>query len=65
MEEANKHSDNHALAFTSDPNYLLMGSDGGVYESFDLGENWRYHPNLPVTQYYKVAVDDEKPFYNL
>lgn len=66
MPEKHKHSDNHAMAFRSDdPNYLLFGCDGGVYESFDLGENWRYMANLPLTQYYKVAVDDAKPFYNI
>ena len=42
-----------------------MGSDGGVYESYDHANNWRYIGNLPLTQYYKVAVDDELPFYNL
>ncbi|MBO6621639.1 MAG: hypothetical protein JJ892_00550 [Balneola sp.] len=66
ISEQNKHSDNHALAFRSDdPDYLLMGSDGGIYESYDHGDNWRYIPNLPLTQYYKVAVDNEKPFYNM
>ena len=66
ISERNKHSDNHALAFRSDdPDYLLMGSDGGIYESYDHGDNWRYIPNLPLTQYYKVAVDNEKPFYNM
>jgi photosystem II stability/assembly factor-like uncharacterized protein len=66
LPERDKHSDNHALAFRADdPDYLLMGSDGGVYETFDHGDNWRYMPNLPLTQYYKVAVDDEAPFYNM
>ena len=66
LPERDKHSDNHALAFRADdPDYLLMGSDGGVYETFDHGDNWRYIPNLPLTQYYKVAVDDEEPFYNM
>ena len=66
LPERNKHSDNHALAFRADdPDYLLMGSDGGVYESYDHANNWRYIGNLPLTQYYKVAVDDELPFYNL
>lgn len=54
------------MAFRADdPDYLLMGSDGGVYETFDHAANWRYIENLPLTQYYKVAVDDEKPFYNI
>lgn len=66
MPEKHKHSDNHAMAFrANDPNYLLVGCDGGLYESFDLGENWRYMTNLPLTQYYKVAVDDAEPFYNI
>ncbi len=66
MKEQFKHSDNHSLAFKKDdPNYLLVGTDGGIYESFDLTETWRYIPNLPITQFYKVAVDDAEPFYNI
>jgi len=64
MSEKFKHSDNHALAFRKkDPNYLLVGTDGGLYESYDLEQNWRYISNLPITQFYKIAVDDSKPFY--
>jgi photosystem II stability/assembly factor-like uncharacterized protein len=66
MKSENKHSDNHAMAFKmSDPDYLLFGCDGGLYESFDLGENWRFFANLPLTQFYKLAVDDAEPFYNI
>ncbi len=66
MKERYKHSDNHAIAFRpDDPDYLLVGTDGGIYESFDLAENWRFVQNLPVTQFYKVAVDDAEPFYNI
>lgn len=66
MKEEHKHSDNHAIAFRKDdPNYLLVGTDGGLYESFDLTENWKFINNLPVTQYYKVAVDDKEPFYTI
>ena len=66
MTEEHKHSDNHAIAFRSDdPDYLLVGTDGGMYESFDLAQNWRFIENLPITQFYKVAVDDAEPFYNI
>lgn len=66
MNEKNKHVDSHAMAFkASDPNYVLFGTDGGLYESFDLTKSWKYVRNLPITQYFKVAVDDSKPFYKI
>jgi len=66
LKEKHKHSDNHIISFRPDePDYLLVGTDGGIYESFDLAENWRFIENLPLTQFYKVAVDDSEPFYNI
>jgi hypothetical protein len=66
MKEERKHSDNHALVFREDdPDYLLIGTDAGLYESFDLAENWRFIDNMPIPQYYKVAVDDREPFYHI
>ena len=66
MNEKNKHGDNHAIAFRkNDPDYLLVGSDGGLYESFDHTKTWRYMANLPLTQFYDVALDDTEPFYNI
>jgi len=66
LSEENKHSDNHAIAFRDDdPDYLLVGTDGGLYESFDNAANWRFMPNLPLTQFYKLALDDAEPFYNV
>lgn len=66
MNEEFKHSDNHALAFkNSDPDYIMVGCDGGLYESFDGEKSWRFFQNLPLTQYYKLALDDSKPFYNI
>lgn len=61
-----KHSDNHALWI--DPQsatHLLAGTDGGLYESFDDGATWRHFPNLPISQFYKVAVSDHSPYYNV
>ncbi|MDZ7693917.1 MAG: hypothetical protein U5K69_22820 [Balneolaceae bacterium] len=62
----NKHVDDHAMAFKEDdPDYLLFGSDGGLYESEDLGENWDMVRNLPITQFHKISVDNAQPFYNV
>lgn len=60
------HSDSHSLNFIADePDFLLLGTDGGIYETVDGTKSWRYIKNLPLTQYYKVAVDDAAPFYNV
>ncbi len=61
-----KHSDNHA--FWIDPTngqHLLAGTDAGLYESFDEGTTWRHFPNLPISQFYKLGLDNSEPFYNI
>ncbi len=64
LGERLKHVDNHAIWI--DPhntNYYLVGCDGGVYESFDRGSNWHFKSNLPIAQFYDVAVDNQSPWY--
>jgi photosystem II stability/assembly factor-like uncharacterized protein len=61
-----KHSDNHALWIDPDNGqHLIVGTDGGLYESFDEGATWRHFPNLPVSQFYKLGLDNAEPFYNV
>ncbi len=61
-----KHSDNHALWIDpANGRHLLAGTDAGLYESFDEGTTWRHFPNLPVSQFYKLALDNTSPFYNI
>ncbi len=58
------HVDFHALWIDpNDPSYYLLGNDGGVYESFDRGGAWQWKANLPTSQFYRVTVDQTKPFY--
>ena len=64
LGEADKHVDNHALVIDpNDQDHLIFGCDGGIYESWDRGKTYDFKANLPLTQFYKVAVSNEKPFY--
>ena len=63
---ADRHVDDHALWIDpSDTDHLIIGGDGGIYETFDHGNKWRHASNLPVIQFYRVAVDNSLPFYNV
>ncbi|MFY0625775.1 MAG: glycosyl hydrolase [Reichenbachiella sp.] len=64
--EVSKHVDNHCIWINPKNNaHLLVGCDGGIYETWDNGKNWDFKANLPVIQFYKVAVDNAEPFYNI
>ncbi|MCZ7555024.1 MAG: glycosyl hydrolase [Bacteroidia bacterium] len=61
-----RHVDDHALWINpQNTKHLLIGGDGGIYDSYDGGETWRFKENLPVTQFYRVSVDNDEPFYNV
>ncbi|MBI9072057.1 MAG: glycosyl hydrolase [Melioribacteraceae bacterium] len=66
LSNKGRHVDDHALWI--DPcntKHFMIGGDGGIYESYDAGENYLFKCNLPVTQFYRVSVDNEYPFYNV
>ncbi len=66
LGERLKHVDNHAIWIDpKNTDYLLVGCDGGIYESFDRGQNWAFKSNLPISQFYDIAVDNSVPFYNV
>lgn len=62
--EPGKHVDNHALWVNpANSNHMRNGCDGGIYETWDGARTWQFKSNLPVTQFYKVEVDNTEPFY--
>lgn len=57
------HPDHHAYwVHPKDPNYIIIGNDGGIAISRDHAHTWRYVENLPVAQYYHINVDNELPY---
>ncbi len=59
-----RHVDDHAL-WINPKNTLhwIIGGDGGIYETHDHGKTWKFYENLPVTQFYRIGIDNTEPFY--
>jgi photosystem II stability/assembly factor-like uncharacterized protein len=55
--------DHHALWIDpANPDRILLGTDHGLYISYDRTKTWLLNNNLPITEFYAVAVDEEKPY---
>ncbi len=60
----NVHPDDHAWwVDPADSNHIIIGNDGGVYQTRDKGATWEHENSLPIGQYYAVAVDMRKPYW--
>jgi photosystem II stability/assembly factor-like uncharacterized protein len=58
------HPDHHAMWIDpADPRHIMLGNDGGVYFTYDEGKEWDYVANLPIGQFYDVAVDAREPYW--
>lgn len=57
------HIDNHAWWINpNDPRHMIDGNDGGIGITRDGGDTWRFVANLPLAQFYHIAVDDAVPY---
>jgi hypothetical protein len=56
--------DDHALWLDKDnTDHYLIGGDGGIYETYDDGINWRWFGHMPLGQFYRIQADNSEPFY--
>lgn len=59
-----RHVDDHAMWIDpANTDHFLIGGDGGIYETWNAGQDFHFKNNLPVTQFYRVNVDNSEPFY--
>lgn len=59
----NMHSDIHDIVFSiKDSDIMYVGTDGGVYRSWDGGTNMEIVENMPLSQFYQISVDDAEPY---
>jgi photosystem II stability/assembly factor-like uncharacterized protein len=63
IEGGNYHGDLHAMYISpSDPEFIYLGTDGGLYLSHDRGNTWKMIRNLPLSQFYRISIDNASPY---
>jgi len=55
------HVDHHALTIDETTGRIVEGNDGGLYTSYDFGNNWDKLENIPLTQFYAIEMDFQNP----
>jgi hypothetical protein len=64
VSQTHVHPDHHALWIDpNDSRHMLLGNDGGFYATYDRAQHWQFIDNLPISQFYDVAVDARDPFW--
>ncbi|WP_299315724.1 hypothetical protein [uncultured Aquimarina sp.] len=59
----NMHADIHDITFDiNNSDRMYVGTDGGVYRSWDGGSTMDIVDNLPLSQFYQISVDNEEPY---
>lgn len=57
------HSDIHAVwVDPKNSDYVYIGTDGGAYRSLDGARTFEMFMNLPISQFYAIAVDNQEPY---
>ena len=44
------------------PEHLVLGNDGGLYQSFDKGRSWKHFNNIPAGEFYDIEIDQRTPY---
>lgn len=58
------HPDHHAMWIDPrQPEHIMLGNDGGVYFTYDGAKTWDYIDNLPISQFYDIAIDNREPYW--
>lgn len=58
------HPDLHAMWIDpSNSDHILLGTDGGIYASYNRAGSWQFINNFPIGEFYRVAVDMERPYH--
>ncbi len=57
------HADIHDIVFDiNNSDRMYVGTDGGIYRSWDGGSTMDMVDNLPLSQFYHISVDNEEPY---